>query len=130
VLSGFPCRYIELPRPPVIEIDAIDYYDENDALQSLSGSPTNYLLVDGGDIGKATIEPLPGESFPSTACRRDAVTVTYRAGYEGKSAQLELVRTGMTLMIAELYKQRSLSVAGTSVVPAVLGLEYFWRPVR
>lgn len=129
VANGFPCEYFVVPAPPFIELTGFDYYDESGEVQSLAGSPSSVSVVPSGTYKKAQLWPADGGTWPGTATREDAVTITYRCGYTGKSGDLEMIKTGMCLMIAELYKQSSLSIAGTSVVPAVLGLKDFWVPV-
>lgn len=129
-LSGFPCGgRIVLPNPPLIRVLSVSYYDADGHVQSLAVSPAEFLTVPSGAYSKAEIRPLAGETWPSTATRPDAVTVTYRCGYEEPTAEYELIKVGIGLMVGELYKQRTLSVHAVHNTPSVLQLERFWRPV-
>jgi uncharacterized phiE125 gp8 family phage protein len=132
VLSGFPASgRIVLERPPLIEIVSVAYYDGDDELQELAVSPPAFITTADGPSSKAVLYPLTGEAFPATAARPDAVTVTYRAGYEhpDDDPEMALIRAGIGLMAGELYKQRSLSVQAINNSASQLQLSSFWRPV-
>lgn len=72
------CSGIELPRPPVQSVTSVIYYDINNASQTLD--PASYRLVKQGDM-PAILELVGDGDWPETAVRRDAVTITYIAGY-------------------------------------------------
>lgn len=127
ILSGFPYAQIELPRPPFISITSISYHDDDDASQTWGGSPAEYVVTPSGRYVPAVLTPVVDSSFPSTATRADAVTITYQCGHAG--AMLESELTGMALVIGELYKQRSLSQVGTSIVAAPIQTARFWKKV-
>lgn len=130
VLDRFPRWEIRLERPPVISITSLSYFDEDGAEQSLTVSPAMFRTVDNGHYRKASLIPLANEVWPSTQCRPDAVTVTYRAGYESEAdPTFGLIKAGIGLMAGEMYKQRTLSVHAVHNTPAVLDLTRFWRPV-
>lgn len=123
VLSGFPSGAIEMPRPPTQAIVSIETLDELGAATAID--PARYVFVPGGNYQPSTIRPVGG--WPSVS---GPVVVTARAGYVEPSAELDLIRHGIGVWIGEAYKQRSLSVEGTSVTPSVLSLRDFWRPWR
>jgi uncharacterized phiE125 gp8 family phage protein len=131
VMSGFPTSgYIVLERPPLVEITSVAYYDEDNAAQTLAGSPAEYRIVPSGAYSKAQILPLAGETFPTTYARPDAVTITYECGYEDTTdPELVHIGHGIALMVGELYKQRTLSVQSVRNTPSVLDTRRFWRRV-
>lgn len=128
VLSGFPLSgRIVLPVAPVIGITSLRYYDAAGDEQELAVSPAEFTLLPNGPHTAAEIRPLPDATFPATAVRPDAVTVTFTAGYaDTDSPALKQVIAGIGLFVAEMYRQRTLSVIGTTVVPSVLQLDRFW----
>jgi len=129
ILSGFPWGAIVLPGPPLINVESLAYVDEDGDSQTLAGSPAEYEVIPSGPVEKAKLTPLYDESWPSTRCQADAVTVTFECGYEDVTAIPEPYITGILLMVGELYKQRSLSVQNTiQNIPAVLQLGQFWLP--
>lgn len=131
VLSGFPASgQIVLERPPLIEVTSVAYYDGDDALQELIGSPSTVEVVPSGAYSKAIVRVSSGASFPSASSRPDAVTVTYRAGYtDDQDPELTLINHGIALTVGELYKIRSLSVQEPNNTPASLQVDRFWRRV-
>lgn len=72
---------IELWKYPITGISTIQYYDDDNAIQTLS-SASYYHNVDGGSTG---YNPRPVVIFiedePSTYERDDAVVITFEAGY-------------------------------------------------
>lgn len=131
-LDGFPSSgWIELPRTteaPLIAVDAFGYYDSDGDAQALVGSPADYVVIPSGKYTPAQLRPLAGASFPSTYGRLDAVTVTYRCGYESADRVPMKIVSGIGLLAGELYKQRSLSQLGTaSVVATPLQTSRFWK---
>lgn len=136
ILSGFPCDRIEIPRPPFIAIEDISFYDTADALQTWNGSPAEYVVTPSGRYTPAILRPVVGGTFPQTSAREDAVTITFRCGHAPNTSvspptgtMLESELTGLALLVGELYKQRTLSQIGTSIVTAPLQTSRFWKKV-
>lgn len=130
LLSGFPSGFIKLPKAPVISVTSFDYTDGDGNSQSLAVSPLGFQLVPAGEQVKALLLPLPGESWPSSTQSglQAAVTITYVAGFsDDEHPRYMGAVEGVSLMVNEMYKNRSLSVVGTSVSQATLKLEWLWR---
>jgi uncharacterized phiE125 gp8 family phage protein len=135
-LDRFPQHWVELPRPPLIEVVSVDYFDTAGEPASLAvGSPSvaQFRTVPSGEFVPARIIPLRGASWPATDSRPDAVTITYDCGYEfigspEVSSMPARYLAGMCLLVAELYKQRELSVDGR-LAPATVQTDRFWRRV-
>jgi uncharacterized phiE125 gp8 family phage protein len=76
-----PYEYIELWKYPITGISAIQYYDGDNAFQTLS-TDDYFSNVDTGSIGW---DPRPCvitiEDIPTTYDRDDAVIITFTAGY-------------------------------------------------
>lgn len=129
-MSGFPSSgRIVLQRAPVISITSLSYVDENGDTQELTASPEDYLFIPNGDYEPAEIRPLVDATFPSTISRLDAVTVTFQAGYavdDGAATVPARVLQGLALMVGELYKQRTISQVGTSIVEAPISVQRLW----
>lgn len=88
----------ELPVSPVQSITQIQYYDTNNAIQTLAGS--GYMLFDD------RLRPI--DSWPSTYDRPDAVQVTAVAGYGDDAANVpSTVQQAMLLVVGALYEDRS-----------------------
>lgn len=73
--------YIELPKSsPLISLDSIQYYDQNNVLQTLD--PSVYQVA--ADADPARIDLVWGEIWPWTYERTDACIFTYKVGYAPK----------------------------------------------
>lgn len=74
-----------LSRAPVSSVTSISYYDSNGDVQTWSSA--EYQLVK--DCKPAIILPAPGYNYPGIqSSRRNAVTVTYVAGYGTSSSSV------------------------------------------
>lgn len=124
IASGMPWGGFELPGP-VRDVVSIDYYDGAQVVQTLSGSPAPWVLVPSGRSSPALLYPEAAASWPSVATRSDAVTVTYDAGYATAAEIPQLLKTGIGLCAAELYKNPDLS-NDMGMVKNVLDLSRFW----
>lgn len=128
-LSGFPSSgEIHVPRPPFIEVVSLAYQDGSDVTDELAVSPVEFQTVLGGSENKTIIRPLSGASFPSTYSRPDAVTLTYRCGFEQTSdPRFRMLRAGIIRMATEMSQIRGLSVQGVHNTPALLDSRRFWK---
>lgn len=109
-------RYMQppllLPRPRLIEVLSLEYYDIGGNLQTLD--PSAYVV--GGDAEPATIFPVPFTWWPATIWGRpDAVQVTYTAGY-GTTADTvpEALKLAIRGLVAHWYENRESSVLTNS----------------
>jgi hypothetical protein len=127
VLSQFPSHgRLPLPVAPVVSITSVSYFDSGGDAQELATSPAGFVLLPNGPFTAAELRPLAGERFPATACRPDAVTVTFQAGYaDGDAPAFQHVLAGIALFVGEMYRQRSLAT-DVRIVSSALKLERFW----
>ena len=68
---------VELRKCPVVSVSGITYVDPDGTTQTLG---TSHYSVD-TDSAPARISPAYGESFPATRSVRNAVNITFNAGY-------------------------------------------------
>lgn len=97
VADGFPCRrfsgdgvwsdgeswierdgWMELLRPPFIEITAVRYYDTDNVLQTVS--PSSYFVSSDGFVPRLMV--TSGSTWPESYRRDDALHVDYVVGYQ------------------------------------------------
>lgn len=77
VYTCFPAL-INLPRPPLLAVESIKYYDTDGIEQTLA--PATYQVSSHGIA--ARIAPAPATSWPGTQTDRlNAVTIRFQAGY-------------------------------------------------
>lgn len=119
-------RYMQppllLPRPKLIAVTSLNYYDTNGQQQTLD--PSAYVVNADGE--PATIFPVPFTWWPATMWGRpDAVQVTFTAGY-GDTADTvpTTLQLAMLGLIAHWYENRE-SVALTNSTNAVTVIPQF-----
>jgi uncharacterized phiE125 gp8 family phage protein len=118
-LDAFPADdgAIRLKRPPVLEVVSITYVDEEGEEQALAAD--QYEL----DLSAFPPEVVLayGASWPAARAQRNAVTVTFRAGYEDDSGEEPVpavpgsIRSALLLLVGDLYAHRERQFVGTIV---------------
>jgi uncharacterized phiE125 gp8 family phage protein len=113
---------IELPRPPLISVDAVKYIDANGTLQTLD--PTLYQVESGG-VCQGLITPAYGLLFPVTRYEMGAVQVNFTAGYSDPTQIPSSLKAAMKLCIGHWYRNREAVSEGSfaevpMAVPALL----------
>lgn len=122
-LDAFPeCdRFVRLPRPNLLAVTAVGYVDADGAPQTMA--PADYV---------ADAATLPGElalaygaSWPVARCQRNAVTITFTAGYGSAAAAVpKAIIAAVLLVLGDLYANREGQIVGTIVAenPTVVAL--------
>lgn len=75
--------FVELRRPPVVSVDAVEYLDQAGAVQTVA--PTTYFVTD--DF-VPRLQFTDAFQAPTVAARSDAIRITYRAGYPPDGSDL------------------------------------------
>jgi uncharacterized phiE125 gp8 family phage protein len=110
-LDAFPSDYIELPRPPLIAISSVKYYDENDALQTLASS--GYVLD--SDAEPARIYPSD-DGWPTTSTTvHPAVLVEYTCGHTTTRPAEPQVVSVVKLLLGYAYENREAVIVGSAI---------------
>ena len=100
-LNEFPNGNIELPRPPLLSVTSVKYYDTDNVQQTLVAD-TDY---------RVDINSLPGiveviGSWPGTYDRTSAVDILFTAGFSDFGNIEALVLHCMKLRLTLLYDKR------------------------
>ena len=90
---------IWLPRPPLVSVTSIAYYDADNASQTLS---TDYYTVDAKSM-PGRIMLASGYSWPATYDRPNAVTITYVCGTAASSVA-ETNKQAIKLLVGHWFK--------------------------
>lgn len=116
---------IELKRSKLKSITSIQYYDENDALQTLSAS--DYYFTD--DPSYSTIYLKNNKSFPNTYNKKQAVIITFKADYPNRP---ETIKQAMLSICAYLFENSGDCIADENnplfqqlFYPYILGQKLF-----
>ena len=114
-LDGFPVeRKIEIPRPPLVEVTAVEYLNADGDWTSFSdgASPETVYWQSRTPAGiyarRGWIEPIDGQSWPIPLSQASAVKISYRAGYASTpSAVPELIKATLLRLVASFDQFRS-----------------------
>ena len=117
---------LALPLAPVASVASVTYADATGATQTLAAD--QWRLIGRADV--AVIEVAEGVTWPQTAERSDAVTVTFTAGYGGASDVPEALRHAILMAVHDLYDHRGEAVIGGGVRRVPLGVEALAAPYR
>lgn len=128
---GFPQagRPLRLPLPPLIELVSVEYRDADGSAASIDLA--DIRVIQGGDWPSSLVLD-DGSDWPATDGSDDAVTVTFRAGYESavespplaaNSAIPASIHTALLLIIGHFYAQRENSDGQGKASPIPMGAE-------
>jgi len=102
---------ITIPRPELLAVSEIIYFDSINEEQTLP--PEEYYVNLVGDFLKAQIEPSEGNTWPSTFYRKNAIKVSYTAGWLVDEVPAD-VRHGVLISLGDLYENRQTNITGMS----------------
>jgi uncharacterized phiE125 gp8 family phage protein len=95
---------VELPLLPVSSISEIQYYDSDNASQTLTIS--DFYLFNYDDV--AIVEPKLNVTWPATYSRKDAFSISFVAGFGSDSTVVpESVKRAIRLIVAHWYEHRT-----------------------
>jgi uncharacterized phiE125 gp8 family phage protein len=98
-----PAQYVKLMLGPVIQVDAVKYYDTNGTLQT--DTLSNYEIY-GTEFAK-TIGPKEGFNWPVTEDRPDAIRIETTIGYGADTTDVpQTLRHALMMLIGHWYDNR------------------------
>lgn len=111
---------LTLPFPPIVDIVGITYLDSAGVEQPLDAG--GYELI-GGQLW-----PPHAGSFPTPLARREAVRITYEAGY---AEVPENIKSAILLAVGDMHRFReTIAVASASALPSATGIDNLLASVR
>jgi uncharacterized phiE125 gp8 family phage protein len=103
VLDAFWADAIPLPFPPLASVTSVQYIDTDGDSQTFSSD--DYVVDTKSAPGRIYL--AYNESWPTTRQVREAVTITYVAGYGASGSDVpEEIRTAIRLLTAHYYEHR------------------------
>lgn len=111
---------IEIPLPPLIEIESVKYFDRDNVEQTLGTSV--YEVIGAAGHSRAAIALKSGQSWPAIYDRPEAVNIRFRSGYVDTSNSPPVgevppkIVASIKLMTGTLYANRETLVIGQSVI--------------
>lgn len=118
---------LELPAPPLKQVDSVKYLDPDEVLQTL---PTADYVVD--------VQSTPGRiwpassttGWPETAARPSAVTVRFRGGYASAALVPAPLKMGIKLLAASWFEHREGTAPDGMPAEVPLGVRMLLRSQR
>lgn len=107
-LSAF-ADVIQLPRPPLVSVQAVKYLDPNGTEQTLA---TSVYRVH-ADTVPGTISLAPGKSWPDVEQSLLPVCVEYTAGYASATAVPAKAKQAILLLVSHWFENRGAIIVGT-----------------
>lgn len=120
-LPRFDETEIELPKPKAIAVESIRYRDAFGEIQVLD--PSLYELDAASE--PAVVYPADGESWPMTRARRNAVEITYTAGYQDGDEIPDCIFTAVCMYVSAIIEDRPVPFEDMSGVLAEISLPGF-----
>lgn len=107
-LDEFPNggEFIELPRPPLVSVSSITYTDTTGVSQTVS--PSYYAVSTAWEPGR--IRLTYGYSWPATRDVKEAVTITYLAGYATAAEVPENWRHAILMLASDIYENDAANI--------------------
>lgn len=128
-LNHFPCydptyrrnAELRIPRPRLQSVTSIQYDDENGITQTLDSS----LYRATTDLEPARIEPTYNQVWPAIRCQREAVRITYVAGYgDTEESVPEDIRHAILLMVSQWFNFRQPSEETRAIIDVPLSAKW------
>lgn len=121
----WPRIIIELPRPPLISITAVETLDESDVATVYASS--NYFIITTSEPGSLVIKI--GASMPNNTARNyGGYQIRYKAGYGSSKTDVpSAIRDGIKLWATDIYENRFVR---DEPPPEAMSLLYPYRVLR
>ena len=102
--DNFPPSCIDFPRPPLISVDSVKYYDTDDAETLFAAS--NYFVDLNSEVGRLSLNY--GISWPTVTLRPiNAVIIEFTAGYGADATTTpDSVKNALYLYCTHMYENR------------------------
>lgn len=115
-LDRFPeCgQPIVIPKAPLLTVTGITYIDTAGVTQTWSSSEYTVATYAGAFARPGYIYPAPEYVYPSVYDVKNAVAVTFTAGYGAAAAVPEGVKAAIKNIVGDLYEEREHAIIGTS----------------
>lgn len=130
--EGYPDWFIDLPKPPVIEIESFKYRTADGTDTTLAADQYTF---DNAVAIAPRIVPAYGIAWPGTRWQASSLRIRYRAGYAqaGSPDELHLIpawaKASIKLIVAHLYEHRE-SVTELKTEELPMGVLWLCRPFR
>ncbi len=132
-LDGFPTQEVQLPKPPLIEVQGVFYLDSSGVEQTLSTS--TYAVDLSSDDGSGWVILAESASWPTVPDGANTVRIRFRAGYVNLDSPSEQsvpsdIISAILLITGMMYEHREQVVVGSITSQMPFGVEHLLRFYR
>jgi hypothetical protein len=96
-------REIQLPRPPLVSVESLKYYDTDGTLQTFAAA--GYHVDTRAQPGRIVLNE--DYDWPDTQVRPNAVIVAYTAGYGTPSQIPQALRVAIRFLLSHWFENRT-----------------------
>lgn len=121
---------IEVPRPPLLAVSSVKYYDADRVQQTLAVASYNVHTFVGPEAPMGLIELASGYSWPTVYSGEGSVQIAFSAGYGAAAAVPMQIKQAILMHAGELYERREQVVVGTISTPVAITVERLLWPLR
>jgi len=102
--DSFPATPILFPRPPLVSVESVKYYDVDDAETEFSDS--NYFVDTNSEVGRLALND--GVSWPTVSLRPiNGVIIDFKTGYgDSADAVPDSVKNAIYIYCTHMYENR------------------------
>jgi uncharacterized phiE125 gp8 family phage protein len=117
---------MRLPVGNLLAVSSVTYYDASNAQQTLASS----VYTAFSDTLGPYVTRKPGQAWPSTYTRPDAVSVTWTAGYGPAATDVpSSIRQAVLLLVGHWYANRE-AVTSDPAAPLPFAVDALLSPLR
>jgi uncharacterized phiE125 gp8 family phage protein len=110
-LDSFPCSQILLPRPPLVSVESIKYYDTDNVEYTVDAA--TYYVDSSSEVGRLSLNY--GISWPTITLRPiNAVKITFVTGYGAPEDVPDQFKDAIYLYCAYRFENR---IAESGTIP-------------
>lgn len=95
-------NFIEIPKPPLISVSSIKFFDDSDTESTWATS--NYYIDNVSEPARVILRD--GGAYPTDLRNANGIQVNYTAGYGAASAVPEAIRVAIMQYALNLYEHR------------------------
>jgi uncharacterized phiE125 gp8 family phage protein len=119
--------YIVLPRPPLLAVNSVKYYDTDDAEYTFDS--VNYFVDTKSEPSRIAL--AYNKTWPTTTLRpANGIVVNFDAGYGTADKVPQTIKQAMLLLIGGWYENRESTIAGTIAREVPFSVKALLSPLR
>lgn len=121
-LDRFPCDWwLELPKPPLIDVLSVTYVDQSGVTQTWAASEYEVDAPRSDRCLRGRIAPVYGGIWPTARCQMGAVTIRFRSGYGTAPGSVPpRLKLAMLQDLGTMYENREDIIVGQGFVLSVM----------